>query len=482
MRKWLKRLVVLGILAGLSYGAWMYFGKKEEKKPVELRQMEATVEPHDFTASVLATGTVKTMVGAQVNVGARVSGKVKKLNVNIGDEVKRGEVIAEIEHDDLDTNVKQRQAELALVQVQVESMSAKAEAQKAQLERIVSQRELEVATAKRRVQALAAEGQASIELYESQIRESRASRDYASKDVARMEKLFKGGFLPEQTLDKSKTELATSRSRLESARKQSELTRTKMEEDLALQESAILSAEAVLATARQELDTLAKTTEADIAVLEAGLPKLESLLQETRIKLSYATVTAPIDGIIGTVSTQEGETVAAGFNAPTFVTVVNLTQLQVDAYVDEVDIGKIKVGQPASFTVDAFPDEEFKGKVTAIYPTAIIQDNVVYYDVVVAIEPGFEGRLRPEMTANITIVTTEKRGVPAIPTKAMQRKAGAYVVAVKTEEGIDPREVKAGMDDGTMLEIVSGVKMGERVVYEVEVESQGDGDPEGEKK
>ena len=355
MRKWFKRLVVLGILAGLSYGAWVYFGKEEEKKPVEIRQMEATVEPHDFTASVLATGTVKTRVGAQVNVGARVSGKVKKLNVNIGDEVKRGEVIAEIEHDDLDANVKQRQAELASVQVQVESMSAKAEAQKKQLERIVSQRELEVSTAKRRLQALAAEGQASIELYESQIRESQAARDYASKDVARMEKLYKGGFLPEQTLDKSKTELATSRSRLESARKQLELTRTKMEEDLALQEAAILSAEATLATARQELDTLAKTTEADIAVLEAGLPKLESLLQETRIKLSYATVTAPIDGIIGTVSTQEGETVAAGFNAPTFVTVVNLTQLQVDAYVDEVDIGKIKVGQPASFTVDAFP-------------------------------------------------------------------------------------------------------------------------------
>ena len=89
--------------------------------------------------------------------------------------------------------------------------------------------------------------------------------------------------------------------------------------------------------------------------------------------------------------------------APTFVTIIDLQRLQVDAYVDEVDIGKVKVGQRAVFTVDAFPGTEFEGQVSAIYPKAVIQDNVVNYDVVVDIQTPYHGRLRPEMTASVTI-------------------------------------------------------------------------------
>ena len=482
MKKWMIRLFWVTLLGALGYGGWLYFGPDEEATTVEYRTLEATVEPHDFTASVLSTGTVKTRVGAQVNVGARVSGKVLKLNVNIGDEVKKGEVIAEIESDDLSAKVEQREAELNSVHVQIEAHKARAEAQIKQLEKTINQRQVELETAQRQLQAIAAERKAEVEVSKSQIRENRAAREYAEKDVSRMKKLFADGLLPEQTLDKARTEFTTASSRVGAAQKQMQLSETRLKENVAIQHEAVRKAEAVLAVSRQELETIKQTSLADIAVLEAGIPKLESLLQETRIQLSYATITAPIDGIIGTVTTQEGETFAAGFNAPTFVTVVDLSQLQVDAYVDEVDIGKIKVGQRATFTVDAFPNEEFKGTVTAIYPTAIIQDNVVYYDVVIVIEPGFEGRLRPEMTANVTIVTTEKMGVPAIPTKALQRKAGTYVVAVKTETGLEPREVQTGMDDGIMLEIISGVAAGEQVIYEIEVQPAPADNGEKEKK
>ena len=115
--------------------------------------------------------------------------------------------------------------------------------------------------------------------------------------------------------------------------------------------------------------------------------------------------------MIAQVSTQEGETVSAGLNAPTFVTLIDLERLEVAAYVDEVDVGRIRVGQRATFSVDAFPGEEFTGTVTAIYPRAVIQSNVVNYITTVAIENP-DGKLKPDMTANVTIVARRAQGRP----------------------------------------------------------------------
>jgi RND family efflux transporter MFP subunit len=182
--------------------------------------------------------------------------------------------------------------------------------------------------------------------------------------------------------------------------------------------------------------------------------------------VSYATITAPLAGVIASVSTQEGETVAAGLNAPTFVTIINLDRLQVDAFVDEVDIGKIRVGQRAVFSVDAFPAEEFKGKVAAIYPKAVIQENVVNYDTVIEITSPYSGLLRPEMTASVTILLEARSGVLAIPTKAVKRLRGKTVVYVAVAGGGEPREIKVGWKDGPWLEVVSGLKEGETVLLE----------------
>ena len=135
--------------------------------------------------------------------------------------------------------------------------------------------------------------------------------------------------------------------------------------------------------------------------------------------MAYATIRAPISGIISSISTQEGETVAAGLSSPTFVTIIDLQQLQVDAYVDETDIGKIRVGQKATFTVDAFPDRDFPATVQAIYPKAIIMDNVVYYDVVLRIDEPLTGQLRPEMTTNVVISLDARKGVLAVPARAI---------------------------------------------------------------
>ena len=124
-------------------------------------------------------------------------------------------------------------------------------------------------------------------------------------------------------------------------------------------------------------------------------------------------------------------------------TIIDLNRLQVDAYVDETDIGKVHVGQEAVFTVDAFPDKEFSGKVTAIYPKALVQQNVVTYDVVIAID-NREGLLRPDMTTNTTITVAKRDKVLAIPNQAVRREDGHRVVFVQEGDRLVRRPVKTG--------------------------------------
>jgi HlyD family secretion protein len=183
-------------------------------------------------------------------------------------------------------------------------------------------------------------------------------------------------------------------------------------------------------------------------------------LEFARTQLGYARITAPIAGVVASVTTQEGETVAASLAAPTFVTLVDLDRLEVWAYVDETDIGRIRTGQEARFTVDTYPDHEFEGRVTAIYPQAEIRDNVVDYVAVVAFDPPRERTLRPEMTTSVRVAIETRQDVLAVPRRAVRREGGrAYVL---TPEG-EKRWVRVGTRDEAYCEIVDGLREGDTV-------------------
>src|SRR5262249_52948126 len=141
------------------------------------------------------------------------------------------------------------------------------------------------------------------------------------------------------------------------------------------------------------------------AVSEQQVIGARASLAYATAQLEYAHIVAPIAGVVASVSTQEGETVAAAFAAPTFVTLLDPTRLEVLAYVDEPDIGRIRAGQTATFTVDTYGDREFDGLVTTVYPKAEIRDNVVNYVTVVRFQPPRDGTLRPEMTTTLRIAT-----------------------------------------------------------------------------
>src|SRR5207248_1630317 len=141
------------------------------------------------------------------------------------------------------------------------------------------------------------------------------------------------------------------------------------------------------------------------AVAEQQVAGARANLDFAAAQLDYSKIVAPIGGVVASVATQEGETVAASFAAPTFVTLIDLSRLEVWAYVDETDIGRIRVGQPARFTVDTYGDQEFAGRVTAIYPRPEIRDNVVNYVTVIRFDPPRDRTLRPEMTTTVRIDT-----------------------------------------------------------------------------
>lgn len=363
----------------------------------------AKVVRRDFASSVLATGVVQPQIGAEVRVGARLSGKVERLLANVGDEVEKGQVVAQLEKDDLEATVAQREAELRLAEAKLDSVKT------------LTPKEIEKA--------------------ELELEERLATVMYTEQMLARTRRLHQAQVITEDDLDQAEERHKVASARVASARKALELAESRYAEDLR--------------QARAEVD------------------RARFVLANAKVQLSYATITAPINGVIASVSTEEGETVAAGMQAPTFVTIIDLNRLQVDAYVDEVDIGRVEVGQRVMFTVDAFPSMEFEGTVSAIYPKAVIQDNVVNYDVVIDIETPYHGLLRPEMTTSVTIFLDNREGVLDVPVQAVKRDQGKTVVYLPGEAGAIRREIKTGWRDGQWIEVASGLDEGQVVFLEV---------------
>jgi macrolide-specific efflux system membrane fusion protein len=198
-------------------------------------------------------------------------------------------------------------------------------------------------------------------------------------------------------------------------------------------------------------------------VAEQQYKQAQANLADAVTQLSYAKIFAPIAGTVESVSTQEGETVAASFAAPTFVTLLDLSRLEVWAYVDETDIGRIHVGQNASFTVDTYGDYEFAGKVTAVYPQAQIRDNVVDYVTVIRFQTPRDRVLRPEMTTTVRIALERHQNVLALPVRAIHREGKQQFVMLRVANRPERRFITAGLRDDSYWEITNGLHENDQV-------------------
>ena len=376
----------------------LFPGKKEHKLTFADYEFEPVIR-QDIYQKVLATGTVTLKTGAEVKIGARISGQLEKLMVRIGDIVRAGDTIATIEHEDLLARVAQFAADLR--------------AEEARLTKIRGEGPLEINKLK-----------AALEEINVQI-------SLARKMLSRNQTLRKNGIVSEFVVDEADERLLVLNAKINLVKEEINLEEVRLQNDIRLQEAKIEKA-------------------------------LANILEE-ETQLSYATVTAPIDGVVAFVSTQEGETVVASMSAPTFVTLIDLKKLEVTAFVDETDIGKIKDRQKARFTVDAFPKKFFQAEIREIHPKAVIKDNVVNYEVMLEISKKNISLLRPEMTANIVVTTGVHEDVLTIPRGAVKRSGKKSFAVMKTEIALSENPIELGWRDGDAQEVVSGLNDGDQV-------------------
>ena len=360
-----KIWIAVVVIVIVAVAAWaMSGGKKEE----DINFKEEKVALKTLQNSVTATGTIEAVTS--VTVGTQVSGIVNKLYVDYNSQVKKGQVIAELDKTNLLSELNTAKANLASAQ---------------------------------------------------------SSLNYQAANMERYKTLYK--------------------KRLVSADEY---------------ENALL-------TYRQAKEQVASSKEN---------------VQRAQTNLGYATITSPIDGTVISKSVEEGQTVAASFNTPELFTIAkDLTNMQVVANVDEADIGGVKEGDRVTFTVDAYPDDTFEGTVKQVRLEATTTNNVVTYEVVIS-APNADLKLKPGLTANVTIYTQERSGVLAVANKALRFTPTKETVGkdmkivdckgknkVWTLNGntLTAHPVTIGQSDGINTEITKGLKQGDKIVTEIVV-------------
>ena len=376
----------------------LFSGKKEHKLTFADYEFKPVIRK-DIYQKVLATGTVTLKTGAEVKIGARISGQLEKLMVKIGDIVRAGDIIATIEHEDLLARVAQFTADL--------------KAEEARLKKIKEEGPLEINKLK-----------AGLEELNVQI-------SLAQKMLSRNQALRKKGIVSESVVDEADERLLVLNAQINLVEEEIKLEEVRLQNDIRLQ--------------------------------DAKVEKAVANILEEETQLSYATVTAPIDGVVAFVSTQEGETVVASMSAPTFVTLIDLKKIEVTAFVDETDIGKIQERQKVKFTVDAFPKKFFDAEIREIRPKAVIKDNVVNYEVMLEISKKNISLLRPEMTANIVVTTGVHENVLVVPRGAVKRSGKKSFAVMKMEVTLSEKLIELGWRDGDAQEVISGLNDGDQV-------------------
>lgn len=238
--------------------------------------------------------------------------------------------------------------------------------------------------------------------------------------------------------------------RLADAEAQANLDRASMEHARADYERARRLASQGLIPAQQEEDL-------GLALAEASAKYQKSLRDGDLVKvdLDYVRIRAPISGTVASVSTQEGETVAASFTAPTFVTIIGDHALELVAMVDETDVASVRPGNPVIFTVDAYPSRDFPGVVARVAPKATIVSGVVNYEVTIEIRKDPQ-LLKPDMTANVSIQTAKHEAL-LLPGAAVQRDGDEVFVYLAGQSSPERRPVVVGSKDGAMVEIKKGL-------------------------
>ncbi|HEU5191303.1 MAG TPA: efflux RND transporter periplasmic adaptor subunit [Methylomirabilota bacterium] len=370
MTRRLRWLVVVVLLAVGLTGAYFY-SQSTGNAP---RFRTAPVTRGTLTAFVTTTGNLNAVITVQV--GSQVSGQVKELFADFNSEVKRGQLIARIDPATFEATVAQSKAEVEASEATVLNQAAQVERARADVDN----------------------ARAALAVARAQTTKSNAALLDARRDLNRKQDLFRQELVARSDLDTAQAVHDQADAQLESSRAQ--------EQALA---SAIKASEAQL-----------RVTEAQLKGAEAAVRQKRASLQQAQVNLDYTFIRAPVDGVVISRNVDVGQTVAASLQAPTLFTIAqDLTKMQIDTNVDEADIGRTQVGQRVTFTVDSFPTETFSGQVVQIRKASRTVQNVVTYNVVIAVSNP-DQKLLPGLTANVRIVTTTRPDVLRVSNAALR--------------------------------------------------------------
>ena len=538
-------LVLVLLIAGGAGGYYMY-QQNNSKKAAELPKgvQIGTVTRGDLDQKVTATGVVAAQTGAKVNIGSRITGRVKSLPADVGAHVAQNQVVAILEVPDLEAQVEQQrrsvevaraslaqaiprleQARLSVQlakdqnQAQIDEADYAVRAARARLEGSESankmqpsQTSAEIARTQA-VLATAKTGEHQVkqtvaqQLLQAQttIDEAQATVTFVERQRKRQEALLGQGFVSRQEVDDIRAQHQQAIARLKSAQANQRIVKEKTEADIQNARAQVTQAEAAVAAAvaatannairESELRTSQETvrqaeasfalrksnltenqirqkayleSKAGVAQARAALKQAEALLQYQQAQLDLAVIRSPISGTVLTINTQQGETVAAGFSVQTLIAVADLNRLEVRAYVDETDVGRVRLGLPVEVRVQTYQDRVFHGHVSKIAAAATVKDNVVTYETTVAIDDA-KGLLRPDMTADVTLILGRRPNVLLVPSEAVHQAVGRALIYVlhrdkKGKERAEMRDVTLGTNDGIHTEIRTVLKEREEVI------------------
>lgn len=405
-----KKLIKYGVtilaLAIIAFGAYALLRPKD----VSPNYLTADVIIGDVEDSVMASGKIKAI--SSVDVGAQVSGEVTKLYVQVGDVVKQGDLIAQI--DEVTQNNDLSNARANLEQSQASLYSA---------------------------QASLASRQGDVQSAIATVTTREAELAKAQSYFNRLEDLLAIDAIAKKDYDDAAA-------------------------DVAVAKAALDSAKAALDNAYANVDS----AKASIATANADIKKSENNLSTAETNLGYTTIRAPISGTVVAIETEQGTTVNANQAAPTIVTLADLSQVRINAQISEADVINIRAGMPAQFNVIGNPEQKFDAILTGIEPapeqisdTSSV-DEAVYYIGYLDVNNS-DGKLRIDMTAQVNIIVQQAKNVLIIPSSAITNNKGKTTVRVLDSDGsVRTVEVVVGINNRVNAEIKSGLRQGDKII------------------
>jgi len=370
MRRRLWSFLIILVVAAGTTGAWFYAQGRGGTPKYRFTR----VEKGPLVATVSATGSLNAVITVQV--GSQVSGQIKQLLADFNSQVKKGQLIARIDPEIFEAKVNQARADLENSQASVLNQTANLERARADVEN----------------------ARAALAGARAQTAKARVALLEAKRDLDRKTELLRKELISQSDKDTAQANHDSAAAQLESAQAQEQAVA-----------SQIRMSEAQLAVAGAQLKAA-----------QAQVKQKQAALDQAMVDLDHTMIRAPVDGVVVSRNVDVGQTVAASLQAPTLFTIAqDLTQMQVDTNVDEADIGRIRLGDRVTFTVDAFPARPFSGQVVQIRKAPQVVQNVVTYNVVVGVQNP-DLKILPGMTANVRIVVDQKASVLRVPNAALR--------------------------------------------------------------